>query len=119
MQGGITKPPCCGEDIMVKDRNAFLENKNSQGVPADEARTPRAFGVPKAGYGNLIPARARMRGVTMDEIGYIEKNYPQSPVVTEVIKCLGKEGTCKARPIKGTQLCVGHTRQVESAGDKE
>ena len=98
---------------MVKDRNAFTDNKITRGVPADEAKTVKAFGVPKEGYGDLIPAGPRMKGSSMEELGYLPKNYPQPEFVPAKKSCKGNEGTCKAHPAKGTDYCIGHLRSIE------
>jgi hypothetical protein len=92
----------------MEDRNAFTDNRKGQGVPDNQARTPKVYGVPKDGFGGLVPAQARMRGSTMDEMGYLVKNYPQPE--TGGRKCKGKDGTCKAHPMKDGDYCYGHSR---------
>lgn len=38
------------------------------------------------------------------------------PVATPIIPkgCQGNDGTCRAKPIRGSTLCVGHQRQAEA-----
>lgn len=99
---------------MAEDRNAFTDNKISWGIPEHLTKTVKGSlrGVTRGEIGGVEPASARMRGVTMDERGYVQKNYPQSENVIARKQCRGKEGTCKAYPIKGSDLCVGHTKQL-------
>ena len=33
--------------------------------------------------------------------------------------CVGKDNTCKARPVKGTDLCYGHSRAVKQVDDEQ
>ena len=105
--------------MSLKDRNAAYENSRSRqnvvtrgelfdinvlrgGVPAEVA----AGGVLKPGGVELNTMRGGIPA-PWPSYGDDPVSEPQTPHCTEITK---KGNPCKAAPIKGTYLCIGHTR---------
>lgn len=98
----------------MKDRNAWVENKVTRGVDPTEAMTQRAFGVPAGAHPGLVEAPPQFKGLPEGEAkGLMENNYGFTPKPKpRVCAATTKKGLpCKAAPVAGEKLCVGHGRQ--------
>ncbi len=95
----------------MKDRNAFVENRKFvQGVPADEGKLkePGVLAGSVKGEPYQPPGTPAAQGIAFPAPGPADDQSQAAPMCISLTK---KGAPCKAHPVKGMPLCIGHARQ--------
>lgn len=90
---------------MMEDRKAPKRTLGNA-LPEAQVRMIKNQGVVE--YDGQMAANSRIKNLGIPVQGSGEYSYQPT-----TRSCKGKDGSCKARPIKGTDFCIGHKRQNE------
>lgn len=90
----------------MEDRRAGHRSLGT-GVAESEHSVPANRGIP-ATHGGVAESESFDRGIPVQGAG----PYKYIPAVR---KCKGKNGECKAHPVKDEDFCIGHLRQNDKS----